>query len=54
MIEEEERGICGGPSIFQPGTSLPCHGHGFDESITIVTGRAVCQVAGKECELADL
>ncbi len=47
------RGICGGHGIFQPGASLPCHIHGFDESITIVTGRAVCQVAGKEYTLAD-
>src|SRR5262245_20413735 len=46
-------GICGGYGIFQPGASLPCHIHGFDESITIVTGRAVCQVAGKEYALAD-
>lgn len=46
------RGICGGYGIFEPGTSLPCHLHHFDESITIVTGRAVCQVAGREYELS--
>jgi quercetin dioxygenase-like cupin family protein len=47
------RGICGGYGLFQPGASLPCHCHGFDESITIVAGRAVCQVAGREYELSD-
>src|SRR5207302_2432227 len=47
------RGICGGYGLFEPGASLPCHFHGFDESITIVLGRAVCQVAGREYEVAD-
>jgi quercetin dioxygenase-like cupin family protein len=47
------RGICGGYGIFEPGASLPCHIHGFDESITIVTGRAICQVAGREYELSN-
>jgi quercetin dioxygenase-like cupin family protein len=47
------RGICGGYGLFQPGASLPCHYHGFDESITIVTGKAVCQVAGCEYELSN-
>jgi len=42
------RGICGGYGLFEPGASLPCHYHGYDESITIVTGTAVCQVAGQE------
>jgi putative monooxygenase len=46
------RGICGGHGIFEPGASLPCHLHGFDESITIVAGHAICQVAGKEYELS--
>jgi quercetin dioxygenase-like cupin family protein len=46
------RGICGGHGVFQPGASLPCHIHGYDESITIIAGRAVCQVAGREYELA--
>ena len=35
------------------GASLPCHIHGFDESITIVTGRAISQVAGREYELSN-
>lgn len=48
------RGLCGGYGFFPPGTELPCHYHEFDESITIVQGTAVCQVAGKEYELADL
>jgi quercetin dioxygenase-like cupin family protein len=47
------RGICGGYGIFEPGASLPCHIHGFDESITIGTGRAISQVAGREYELSN-
>jgi quercetin dioxygenase-like cupin family protein len=47
------RGICGGYGVFQPGASLPCHFHGFDESITIVTGTAICRVAGREHELSN-
>ncbi len=47
------RGICGGYGLFAPGASLPCHFHAYDESITIVTGQAVCQVAGREYLLAD-
>lgn len=46
------RGICGGHGLFQPGAALPCHTHGFDESITIIAGVAVCQVAGQEYELS--
>jgi mannose-6-phosphate isomerase-like protein (cupin superfamily) len=46
------RGVCGGYGIFAPGTSLPCHYHEYDESITIVTGSAICQVAGREYELS--
>jgi quercetin dioxygenase-like cupin family protein len=42
------RGLCGGYGVFEPGASLPCHFHAYDESITIVSGEAVCQVAGKE------
>src|SRR5207249_5031279 len=47
------RGICGGYGIFEPGAGLPCHVHEFDESITIVTGRAVLPVAGKEYALSN-
>lgn len=47
------RGLCGGYGVFEPGASLPCHYHDYDESITIVSGRAVCQVAGREYSLAD-
>lgn len=46
-------GICGGHGSFLPGASLPCHIHDFDESITIVGGRAVCLVEGKRYELSD-
>lgn len=47
------RGICGGYGVFEPGASLPNHFHAYDESITIVSGQAVCQVAGREYSLAD-
>ncbi|MCH9653926.1 MAG: cupin domain-containing protein [Planctomycetes bacterium] len=47
------KGICGGYGIFQPGASLPCHVHEFDESITIVEGAALCQVAGREYPLSN-
>ena len=39
-------GICGGYGRFQPGASLPCHVHQFDESITIIEGNALCLVQG--------
>ncbi len=45
-------GICGGYGKFQPGTSLPCHIHAYDESITIVEGLAVCEVAGQRYQLS--
>lgn len=47
------KGMCGGYALFQPGAGLPCHRHDYDESITIVGGRAICQVAGKEYELSN-
>jgi quercetin dioxygenase-like cupin family protein len=46
-------GICGGHGRFFRGASLPCHVHDFDESITIVKGKAVCLVQGKRYELSD-
>lgn len=45
-------GICGGYGVFRPGASLPCHFHKFDESITIVSGKAVCLVEGSRHELS--
>lgn len=45
-------GICGGYGRFLPGSSLPCHTHEFDESITIVTGEAACQVQGARYQLS--
>lgn len=45
-------GICGGHGRFLPGASLPCHTHDFDESITIVAGRATCLVQGRRYELS--
>ena len=44
-------GICGGYGIFRAGSSLPCHFHSFDESITIVAGKATCLVEGTRYEL---
>ncbi len=46
------RGICGGYAEFDPGSSLPCHVHEYDESITIVKGTAICEVAGKRYTLS--
>jgi quercetin dioxygenase-like cupin family protein len=46
-------GICGGYGRFQPGASLPCHIHEFDESITIVEGEATCLVQGKHYRLSE-
>jgi len=45
-------GICGGYGVFQPGASLPCHIHEYDESITIVEGEAVCLVQGNRYRLS--
>ena len=45
-------GICGGYGEFSPGSSLPCHLHEFDESITIVTGEAICEVMGRRYRLS--
>ena len=47
------RGVCGGYGLFQPGASLPCHFHDYDESISIVEGEAICQVAGQEYTLSN-
>lgn len=45
-------GICGGYAKFQPATSLPCHTHDYDESITIIEGEAICEVAGRQYRLS--
>jgi len=46
-------GICGGYGEFNPGCSLPCHIHEYDESISIVTGEAICEVMGKRYRLSN-
>lgn len=46
-------GICGGFGRFQPGSSLPCHIHKYDESITIISGQAVCCVQRTQYKLSD-
>lgn len=46
-------GICGGYGEFGATGELPCHTHDFDESITIIRGQAICQVAGVEYSLSD-
>jgi putative monooxygenase len=47
-------GICGGYGRFMPGSSLPCHIHEYDESITIASGEAVCLVQGNQYRLSGL
>jgi mannose-6-phosphate isomerase-like protein (cupin superfamily) len=46
-------GICGGYGRFIPGSSLPCHIHRFDESISIVEGEATCLVQGRRYQLSN-
>ncbi|MFY9911628.1 MAG: cupin domain-containing protein, partial [Candidatus Sulfotelmatobacter sp.] len=46
-------GICGGYGRFLPESSLPCHTHLYDESITIVEGEAVCLVKGSHYSLSN-
>jgi quercetin dioxygenase-like cupin family protein len=45
-------GICGGYGEFDSGSSLPCHFHEYDESITIVKGEAICEVMGRQYRLS--
>jgi quercetin dioxygenase-like cupin family protein len=45
------QGICGGYAKFAKGSSLPCHTHAYDESITILSGNATCQVQGARYEM---
>ncbi len=45
-------GICGGYGKFKPGSSLPCHVHDYDESITIIEGEATCEVMGRRYRLS--
>jgi quercetin dioxygenase-like cupin family protein len=47
-------GICGGYGRFTKGSSLPCHTHAYDESITILTGNAMCQVQGSRYEMTGV
>jgi quercetin dioxygenase-like cupin family protein len=47
-------GICGGYGKFARGSSLPCHTHAYDESITILSGSAICQVQGARYEMASI
>ncbi|MGH9629018.1 MAG: cupin domain-containing protein, partial [Bryobacteraceae bacterium] len=46
-------GICGGYGEFDSGAGLPCHTHNYDESITIVQGKAICSVQGRRYTLSD-
>jgi quercetin dioxygenase-like cupin family protein len=45
-------GICGGYGRFEKRASLPCHIHDYDESITILSGEALCLVQGSEFKLS--
>lgn len=45
--------MSGGYGLFHPGGRLPAHFHDFDESISIVSGRATCVVEGRRHVLSD-
>lgn len=45
--------MSGGFGLFHPQGRLPAHVHDFDESISIISGRATCIVEGRRYELAD-
>lgn len=47
-------GICGGYAKFMQGSSLPCHTHAYDESITILTGSATCLVQGARYQMSGI
>ncbi len=47
-------GICGGHGRFTKGSSLPCHTHVYDESITILAGSATCLVQGARYEMTGI
>lgn len=47
-------GICGGYGRFAKGSSLPCHTHVYDESITILSGNAACMVQGSKYEMTGV
>lgn len=44
--------ICGGYGRLQPGSSLPCHVHSHDGSITIIEGQATCLAEGNRYSLS--
>ena len=46
-------GICGGYARLVPGSSLPCHTVPYDETSTIIMGRATYIVAGRRYSLTD-
>ncbi|HEY1784701.1 MAG TPA: aldolase/citrate lyase family protein [Pirellulales bacterium] len=45
--------MSGGYGLFQPGGRLPAHVHDFDESISIIEGRATCIVEGRRYSLSE-
>jgi quercetin dioxygenase-like cupin family protein len=45
--------MSGGYGLFQPGGRLPAHVHDFDESISIIGGRATCVVEGRRISMTD-
>jgi mannose-6-phosphate isomerase-like protein (cupin superfamily) len=44
--------MSGGYGLFQPDGRLPAHYHEFDESISIISGSAVCIVEGRRYVLS--
>jgi len=45
--------MSGGYGLFHPGGRLPAHVHDFDESISIIEGRATCVVEGRRYAMSD-
>lgn len=45
--------MSGGFGLFHPQGRLPAHVHDFDESISIISGRATCVVEGRRYPMAD-
>lgn len=45
------RGIINGMTIFEPGASVPLHSHNCEESVMVLTGRAIVNIDGTEHEL---
>ena len=47
------RSFINGVTIFPPGGSVPLHKHNCDESVLVLEGNAVAEIAGKEHAVAS-